>query len=426
MDYNKESLKRHLKFKGKIEIKNKFGKLKTKHDLSVAYTPGVAAVSLLLAQNNIAAYDYSIKSNAVAIISDGSAVLGLGNIGPYGALPVMEGKALLFKELGNVDAYPIVLATQDVEEIIKTIKNISPGFGGINLEDISSPRCFEIEEKLIKELDIPVFHDDQHGTAIVVLAALINSLKLVKKQKENIKMVICGAGAAGIAIAKLLYQYGIKNIILVDSKGIISKNRTDLNEIKRKILLITNPENIQGDLGKSLEKADVFIGVSAPNILKPEFIKLMSNKPIIFAMANPIPEIMPKLAKKAGAYIIATGRSDFPNQINNALVFPGFFRGILDNRIRIITNEIKITVAETLANYLKKSELNTNKILPRVLDKNVPKVIARNIKLQIVSLREIYRRQKNCLPSGDLPKAEKLSPFGRSAEGRKIAKLLIY
>ncbi|MEK9130410.1 MAG: NADP-dependent malic enzyme [Patescibacteria group bacterium] len=379
MDYNKESLKRHLKFHGKIQIKNKFGKLKTKNDLSVAYTPGVAAVSMLLAQNNIAAYDYSIKGNAVAIVSDGSAVLGLGNIGPYGALPVMEGKALLFKEFGNVDAYPIVLATQDVEEIIKTVKNISPGFGGINLEDISAPRCFEIEERLIKELDIPVFHDDQHGTAVVVLAALINSLKLVKKQKEKIKVVISGAGSAGIAITKLLHQYGVKNIILVDSQGIIHKNRTDLNEVKRKICLTTNPENVVGDLKESLKNADVFIGVSAPNILQPELIKEMSDKPIIFAMANPIPEIMPQLAKKAGAYIIATGRSDFSNQINNALVFPGLFRGVLDNKIKIITDEIKIATAETLANFLKKDELNVNKILPEILDVNVSKAIAQTI-----------------------------------------------
>ena len=339
----------------------------------------MAEVSRLLASDNSKAFSHSIKGNTIAIVSDGSAVLGLGNIGPYGALPVMEGKALLFKEFGNVDAYPIVLSTQDTEEIIKTVKAIAPTFGGINLEDISSPRCFEIEERLIKELDIPVFHDDQHGTAIVVLAALINSLKLVKKKKKNIKVVICGAGAAGMATTKLLVKYGIKNIILVDSKAIVSKNRTDLNKEKIKMLKITNPKNIAGDLGEALKGADVFIGVSAPNILKPEFVKLMANKPIIFAMANPVPEIMPDIAKRAGAYIVGTGRSDFSNQINNVLAFPGLFRGVLDNKIKVITDEIKIAVAETLAGFLKKSELNVNKILPSVLDKRVSKTIARKI-----------------------------------------------
>ena len=368
-----------MKFGGKIEIKSKFPKLKNRDDLSVAYTPGVAEVSLLLAGDHSKALKYSIKRNTIAVISDGSAVLGLGNIGPLGALPVMEGKALLFKEFGGVDAYPIVLATQDTEEIIKTIKAIAPTFGGINLEDISSPRCFEIEERLIKELNIPIFHDDQHGTAIVVLAALINSLKLVKKQKENIKVVICGVGAAGIAVTRLLVKYGIKNIILVDSKNIVSKNRTDLNEVKKKILKITNPQNIDGGLVEALKGADVFIGVSAPNIFKPEFVKLMKEKPIIFAMANPIPEIMPDLAKKAGAFIVGTGRSDFPNQINNVLVFPGLFRGVLDNRIKVITDEIKIAVAQTLSGCLKNSELNKNKILPSIFDKRVVKAIAKKI-----------------------------------------------
>ena len=379
MDYKEESLKRHLKFKGKIEIKSKFPEIKTKDDLSVAYTPGVAAVSSLLAANPSESYNYSIKGNTIAVVSDGSAVLGLGNIGPYGALPVMEGKSLLFKEFGDVDAYPIVLATQDTEEIIKIVKAIAPGFGGINLEDISSPRCFEIEERLIKELDIPVFHDDQHGTAIVVLAALINSLKLVKKQPENIKMIISGAGAAGIATTKLLVKYGIKNITLVDSKGIVSKNRADLNEVKIKMLALTNPENMEGGLEKALKNADVFIGVSAPGILKPEFIKLMSNKPIVFAMANPIPEIMPDLAKKAGAFIIGTGRSDFSNQINNVLAFPGLFRGVLDNKIKLITDEMKIAAAETLASYLEENKLTADKILPSVLDKNVAKAIAQRM-----------------------------------------------
>lgn len=379
MGYKKESLKRHLKYKGKLEIKSKFPTIKTRDDLSVAYTPGVAAVSSFLAKNPKEALNYSIKGNTIAVVSDGSAVLGLGNIGPYGALPVMEGKALLFKEFGGVDAYPIVLNTQNMEEIIQIIKAIAPTFGGINLEDISSPRCFEIEKRLIKELDIPVFHDDQHGTAIVVLAALINSLKLAKKSKKNIKIVISGSGAAGIAIARLLFKYGIKNILLVDSRGIVSRKRSDLNKEKIKILKITNPQNIAGDLQEALKNADVFVGVSAPEILKPEFIKLMAAKPIIFAMANPVPEIMPDVAKRAGAYIVGTGRSDFANQINNVLVFPGLFRGLLDHRIRVVTDEIKIAVAETLANFLKGRELKINKILPCILDKRIVGVISRRM-----------------------------------------------
>lgn len=376
---SEKSLREHFKRKGKIEIKSKFPKIKNKKDLSVVYTPGVAAVSSLLAKRPFMARDYSIKGNTVAIVSDGSAVLGLGNIGPYGALPVMEGKALLFKEFAGVDAYPIVLATQDTEEIIKVVKAISPAFGGINLEDISSPRCFEIEERLIKELDIPVFHDDQHGAAIVVLAALINSLKLAKKKKETVKVAISGAGAAGIAIAGLFAKYGIKNIIMVDSKGIISRKRTDLNKEKVKILKISNRENMEGGLKEALKKADVFVGVSAPRVFKPEFIKLMSDKPIIFALANPIPEIMPKAAKEAGAFIVGTGRSDFPNQINNVLVFPGLFRGVLDNKIKIITDEIKIAAAEALAGALGKRELRTNKILPSILNKRVVKLISQGI-----------------------------------------------
>lgn len=380
MDYKKESLKRHAKFNGKIEIKSKFPKLKNKDDLSVAYTPGVAEVSSFLAKNPEKANQYSIKGNTIAVVSDGSAVLGLGNIGPYGALPVMEGKALLFKEFGNVDAYPVVLNTQDTEEIIKTIKAISPTFGGINLEDISSPRCFEIEKRLINELNIPIFHDDQHGTAIVVLAALINSLKIVKKNKENIRVVVCGAGAAGIATTKLLIKFGIKNILLVDTKGIVSMDRTDLNHVKMEMLSTTNPNNIKGDLKEAINNADVFIGVSAPNILKPEFIKNMADKPIIFAMSNPVPEIMPDIAKKAGAYIVGTGRSDFPNQINNVLAFPGLFRAVLDNNIRVITDEIKIATAESLAGCVKKSELNVNKILPSVFDKKIVNEITRTIR----------------------------------------------
>ncbi|MEI8143734.1 MAG: NADP-dependent malic enzyme [Candidatus Berkelbacteria bacterium] len=379
MDYKAESLKKHLQYQGKIEIRSKFPEIKTKDDLAVAYTPGVAAVSSFLAENPSEAYRYSIKGNTIAVVSDGSAVLGLGNIGPLGALPVMEGKALLFKEFGGVDAYPIVLSTQDTEEIIQTVKAIAPGFGGINLEDISSPRCFEIEERLKAELDIPVFHDDQHGTAIVVLAALINSLKLAEKEAEEIKVVISGVGAAGIAIAKLLLLYGVKNIILADSKGIISQSRTDLNTIKLQIVKLTNHENISGSLSAAMVDADVFIGVSAPEVLKPEMIKTMAEKPIIFAMANPTPEIMPDLAKSAGAFIVGTGRSDFPNQINNVLAFPGLFRGVLDNHIRLITDEMKLAAAETLADYLSIAELSVDNILPSVLDKKVSAAIAKRM-----------------------------------------------
>lgn len=376
MDYGEESLKQHLKYKGKIQIASKFPPITTRDDLSVAYTPGVAKVSSLLAQEPTLSYDYSIKGNTIAIVSDGSAVLGLGNIGPYGALPVMEGKALLFKEFGNVDAYPIVLATQDTEEIIRTVKAIAPTFGGINLEDISSPRCFEIEERLIQELDIPIFHDDQHGTAIVVLAALINGLKLVHKQTNDIKVVVCGSGAAGIAITRLLVTYGIRNVVLVDSKGIVSKSRSNLNNIKTSMLDSTNPHNNEGDLRAALTNADVFIGVSAPRTLDPTYIALMNEKPIVFAMANPVPEIMPDEARQAGAYIVGTGRSDFPNQINNVLVFPGLFRGLLDNRTRRVTDEIKIAVAEALAGYLSDDEIGRDMILPSILDREVSHTIA--------------------------------------------------
>jgi len=380
MDYKIESLKRHKQYKGKIEITSKFPEINTKDDLSIAYTPGVAAVSSLLASDPKEAYNYSIKSNTIAVVSDGSAVLGLGNIGPYGALPVMEGKALLFKQYGGVDAYPIVLNTQDVEEIIAIVTAIAPTFGGINLEDISAPRCFEVERRLIEKLGIPVFHDDQHGTAIVVLAALINSLKLVGKSKAKVKVVVCGAGAAGIAVTKLLHTYGMSDITLVDSQGIVSRSREDVNDEKRLMLEITNPDNRSGDLCEALNQADVFIGVSAPDILKPECIKTMADKPIIFAMANPVPEIMPDVAKKAGSYIVGTGRSDFPNQINNVLAFPGLFRGLLDNRIQIVTDKIKISVAEVLAGYLPDDQLNTECILPSVLDKKVSMAIAQRLK----------------------------------------------
>jgi len=376
MDYSQASLDKHKLFKGKIGITSKFGPIITRDDLSIAYTPGVAAVSKLLATEPELAYDYSIKSNSVAIVSDGSAVLGLGNIGPFGALPVMEGKALLFKEFANIDAYPIVLDTQNPDEIINIVKNIAPGFGGINLEDFSAPNCFYIESKLKKILNIPVMHDDQHGTAIVVLATLINSLKLSDREVATTKVTICGAGAAGTAVSKLLYLFGVKDIIMVDSKGIISSARTDLNDAKKEFLVFTNPQNLSGDLATAVTSRDVFIGVSGPNLLTADMVKSMAVKPIIFAMANPAPEIDPQVAKDAGAFIVGTGRSDYPNQINNVLAFPGVFRGALDHRVTKITDEMKLAAAAALAAYLPESELSIDKILPSPLDKGVVAVIA--------------------------------------------------
>ena len=361
------------KIGGKIEVKPK--KRLTKKSLPVLYTPGVAEVSKAIARNKKLSFQYTIRKNSVAIISDGSAVLGLGNIGPEGALPVMEGKAVLFKELGGVNAFPIVLNTQNTEKIIEIVKAIAPTFGGINLEDISAPRCFEIEDKLKRCLKIPVFHDDQHGTAIVVLAGLINSLKVVKKDAKKIKVVISGAGAAGIAIAKLLFKYGIKNIVLSDSRGIIYKNRQGgMNEAKKEIAAITNSENIKGTLKQALKGADVFIGVSAPNLLDKHDIRKMNLRPIVFAMSNPVPEIAPNEARKGGAEIIATGSSEYPNQINNALVFPGIFRGALDNQIKTVSDKHKIKAAEALASLIRKP--NRDKIMPAVLDRRAVKVVA--------------------------------------------------
>ena len=380
MDYSQLSLEKHKLTKGKIAISSKFGEVKTKDDLSIAYTPGVATVSTLLAKQPELAPEYSIKSNTVAVVSDGSAVLGLGNIGPFGALPVMEGKALLFKEFANVDAFPIVLETQDPDEIINIVKNIAPGFGGINLEDFAAPKCFYIEDKLKEILNIPVMHDDQHGTAIVVLAALINALKLSNRTKDDTKIVICGAGAAGTAIAKLLSLYGFKDLIIVDSKGIISKDRSDLNEAKKEFLTFTNLQNLNGDLSQAMIGRHVFIGVSGPNIATGDMVKTMAEKPIIFTMANPIPEIDPVAAKEAGAFIIGTGRSDQPNQINNVLAFPGVFRGALDNKVSKITDQMKLAAAQALADYVKNSELAVDFILPSPLDKNVVNVIASAIK----------------------------------------------
>lgn len=368
-----DPIKLSKKLGGKIEIKSK-QKL-TRQNLPVLYTPGVAEVSKAIAKNKKLVFEYTIKKNTVAVISDGSAVLGLGNIGPEAALPVLEGKALLFKELAGVDAFPIVLGTQDTEEIIKIIKAIAPTFGGINLEDISAPRCFEIEERLKKELDIPVMHDDQHGTAIVVLAGLINALKVVKKNIAKIKIVISGAGAAGTGIAKLLLKYGAQNIILSDSSGVIYAGRKNgMNVAKKEIAKISNPKKEKGSLKNALKSADVFIGVSVPNILTAKDIKTMNKKAIVFAMSNPIPEIMPEEAKKGGAVIIATGRSDYPNQINNVLVFPGIFRGALDNRVKIITDEHKLKAAKAMASLVKKP--NRGKIIIGALDRRSVRAVA--------------------------------------------------
>ncbi|MEK7072576.1 MAG: NADP-dependent malic enzyme, partial [Patescibacteria group bacterium] len=347
---NQKAIDLHEKNKGKIEIKSKVD-LNTKEDLSLAYTPGVADISRLIAQDKTLIKKYTNAGNSVAIVTDGSAVLGLGNIGPEAALAVMEGKAILFKEFGGVDAYPICLSSQETEDIIKAVKLISPGFAGINLEDISAPRCFEIEKRLIEELDIPVFHDDQHGTAIVVLAGLINSLKIVDKKIADIYVVINGAGAAGISIANLLISYGLKKFTILDTKGMISKSRPSLNESKSEIAKQTL--DIAGDLSKAIRGADVFIGVSKGNILSEEMVKSMNTDAIIFAMANPEPEIMPELAKNYGARIVATGRSDFKNQINNVLAFPGIFRGLLDSGIKKITTEMKIKAAEAIASCVE-------------------------------------------------------------------------
>ena len=376
-DYQKLSIEAHRKVQGKLAISSKLP-IKNRHDLSIAYTPGVAGPSSAIAKDKRLARILTLKSNAVAVISDGSAVLGLGNIGPEAALPVMEGKAVLFKRFADIDAYPIVLSTQDTEEIIRTVKNVSAGFAGINLEDISAPRCFEIEERLKKELDIPVMHDDQHGTAIVVLAGLINALKVVRKKKEKVRVVINGAGAAGIAITKLLHLYGVRNTILCDSHGIVSKKRKDLNGMKKSILKITNKSNLSGLLSDALKGADVFIGVSKGNLLKARDIKIMGPSPIIFAMANPVPEIMPNEAKLGGAAVVASGRSDFPNQINNVLVFPGIFRGAIDAGVKQITDKMKLAAASALAEVVKKP--TAEKIIPDPFDKRVPLAVANAVR----------------------------------------------
>ena len=378
MDYGAESLRIHEKYKGKIGIKSRVS-IQDKEDLSIAYTPGVAEPCKHIHEDKFLAYKYTIKGHTVAVVSDGTAVLGLGDIGPEAALPVMEGKALLFKEFGGVDAFPIVLDTKDPQEIIKTVKYISPTFGGINLEDISSPRCFEIEETLKNELDIPVFHDDQHGTAIVVTAGIINSLKIIKKEWKDLKIVVAGAGAAGLSICRLLMNFGPKDIILTNRKGIVYDGRPDLNPVVAKMAKITNKDKQQGTLADALVGADIFIGVSGPNLVKTEHIKTMNKDAVVFALANPVPEIMPEDAFEGGARIVATGRSDFPNQINNVLVFPGLFRGALMVRSRKIVEDMKIAAARALASLVNDRELNEKFIIPAVFDKRCARVISEEV-----------------------------------------------
>lgn len=380
-NYNAKALALHKKHKGKIELHSKVP-VTNKQQLSVAYTPGVAEVCRVIHKDVRLAKTLTLKSNTVAVISDGSAVLGLGNIGPEAAIPVMEGKAVLFKEFAGVDAFPICLATQDTEEIIQTIKNIAPVFGGINLEDISAPRCFEIEERLKKELDMPVFHDDQHGTAIVVLAATINSLKLVKKDLARVKIVINGAGAAALAVAHLLLEAGAhaSELIIVDSVGAIHSDRTDLNSYKEKFARKTNKKKITGGLRDALVDADIFIGVSKGNVLKPEWIEDMANNPIVFAMANPDPEISYEAAQKTKVAVFATGRSDYPNQINNVLVFPGLFKGVLEAGITQITDEIKLKAAYAIASIISKKELKAEYVIPNPFDKRVVKKVVGAVK----------------------------------------------
>jgi len=375
-DIKKLALKAHEKAQGKLEVVSKVP-LKNIKDLSLYYTPGVAAPCLEIAKNKKLSYKYTSRGNMIAVITDGSAVLGLGNIGPEAGMPVMEGKCALFKAFGNVDAFPLCLATQDVEEIIKTIKYLAPSFGGINLEDISAPRCFEIERRLIEELDIPVFHDDQHGTAIVCLAGLINSLKIVKKSAAKVRVVVNGAGAAGTAVMKLMMEYGFKNFIALDSKGIIYDGREGLDKEKTKLAKMTNKSRVKGGLKEAIKGADIFIGVSRPNVLTKEMVKTMARAPIIFAMSNPDPEIKPEDAFRGGAKIVATGRSDYPNQINNVLVFPGVFKGALKARAPRITTKMKIGAAKALAALVKHP--TPKKIIPGVFDKGVSEAIAKAI-----------------------------------------------
>lgn len=379
MDINEKALELHKQWNGKLTTEAKSA-VKTREDLSLAYTPGVAEPCKVIAKDPAAAYTYTMKANTVAVVSDGSAVLGLGNIGALAAMPVMEGKCVLFKEFADVNAVPIVLDTQDTDEIIRTVANIAPTFGGINLEDISAPRCFEIEEKLKSMLDIPVFHDDQHGTAIVVLAGIINGLRVTGKKKEDCRVVVNGAGSAGVAITKLLLTYGFKDVTMCDISGILGKGSQNLNWMQQKMVEVTNPEQKTGTLADALKGADIFVGVSAPNIVTKEMVASMNKDAILFAMANPVPEIMPDLAKEAGAKVVGTGRSDFPNQVNNVVAFPGIFKGALEGRATKITEEMKLATAKAIASLVPDEELNENNILPEAFDPRVADVVSEAVK----------------------------------------------
>lgn len=379
MTNSEKALQMHEQWNGKLETAAK-AHVNSREDLAIAYTPGVAEPCKVIAKDPEAAYKYTIKSNTVAVVSDGSAVLGLGNIGALAAMPVMEGKAVLFKEFGGVNAVPICLDTQDTEEIIKTVVNIAPAFGGINLEDISAPRCFEIEERLKELLDIPVFHDDQHGTAIVVLAGIINALKVTGKKKEDCRVVVNGAGSAGVAITKLLLTYGFEHITMCDINGIISSASPNLNWMQKKMTEVTNLENKTGSLTDAMRGADIFVGVSAPGIVTKEMVASMNSDAILFAMANPVPEIMPDLAKEAGARVVGTGRSDFPNQVNNVVAFPGIFKGALEGRATQITEEMKLATANAIASLVSDEELNENNILPEAFDSRVSDVVSKAVK----------------------------------------------
>ncbi len=382
MSYNEKALALHKEWNGKLDVTPKC-QVKSRKDLAIAYTPGVAEPCKVIAKDKKEVYRYTIKANTVAVVSDGSAVLGLGNIGAEAAMPVMEGKAVLFREFGGVNAFPICLDTQDTEEIIKTVVNIAPAFGGINLEDISAPRCFEIENRLKELLNIPVFHDDQHGTAIVVLAGIINAMKVTGKKKENCKIVVNGAGSAGIAISRLLLKYGFPHITLCDKSGILNKQTPELNWMQKEMMEITNLEGKSGTLADAFVDADIFVGVSAPNIVTPEMVSSMNQDAILFAMANPDPEIMPDIAKKAGAKVVGTGRSDFPNQINNVVAFPGIFKGALEGHASQITEEMKLAAALALASLVPEDELNENNIMPEAFDPRVADIVSQAVKEHI-------------------------------------------
>ena len=384
MSIDEKAIFLHKQWHGKIETTSK-APVKNREDLSIAYTPGVAAPCRIIAEDPDAAYTYTLKANTVAVVSDGSAVLGLGNIGPEAAMPVMEGKCVLFKEFGNINAFPICLSTQDPDEIVAAVKAIAPTFGGINLEDISAPRCFEIEERLKKELDIPVFHDDQHGTAIVVLAGIINSLKITGKKKEDCRVVVNGAGSAGIAIAKLLLRYGFIDVTLCDRQGILRSGMEGLNWRQESMMEVTNPRGLSGSLSDALKDADIFVGVSAPGIVSKEMVASMHPDAILFAMANPVPEIMPDEARAAGARIVGTGRSDFPNQVNNVIAFPGIFKGALEGRATQITEEMKLAAAEAIAGLVSDDQLSEEFILPEAFDPRVAQAVSAAVKRNIPS-----------------------------------------